>query len=311
MTISELARRVERQRFRLAHHLGGDPSRLDDQLARLGQLAPFHPVVLNERSRRLLPEVWPGPPPLELAPVARALLDGEPDRGLLLARTLAQAHPDDGQVHMALGDLQLLAGELDAAETSFRRAMELLGPLPCLMVRYGRCRLQNGALREAWKLAVGALTECPIYGTALSLYAEVARAAGHQLAPVPVPLPLRRVDGQVQLHESLTDAAQAAWSIYLAHPGGGRPPGLRRVRAALKTFEERGGGRERLDGGLEVLPLLASWDRAGLLRPYLWIVGLSEENVSEYRGWILERRDLMRAFWELGPTGRDTNRDRP
>ena len=311
MTISELAQRAERQRFRLAHQLGGDPAKLDEQLAQLGRVAPFHPVVLNERARRLLPEVWPGPPPPELGPVARALLDGAADEALRASAKALRERPEDGRMVMAHGDLQLLAGEPDAAEQSFRRGLELLGPLPCLMVRYGRCRLQLGALREAWKLAVGALTECPIYGTGLVLYADVARAAGHSLAPVPVPLPLRHVDGKVVLHESLTEPARAAWSIYLAHPGGGTPPGLRRVRAAVKTFEERGGGRERLDGGLDVLPLLAAWDRGGLLRPYLWIVGLSHDNVSEYRAWILERRDLMRAFWELGPTGRDTNRDRP
>jgi len=309
--VSELAIEVERQRFRLAHRLGGDPQRLDEQLVRLARTVPFHPVVLNERARRLLPETWPEPPPLELAPVAQALLAGQVDDAYRTASELASERRGDGQVQMALGDLQLLRGDAGGAETSFRRGMELLGPLPCLMVRYGRCRLLHGATKEAWKLVVGALTQCPIYGSGHALYADVAAAAGRALIPVPLPLPLVQDGDRVVPHPDLTAPAAAAWARYVAHPGQGTPPGLLRARAALDLWTSSRETEERADAEVQVLPTLAAWQQAGLLRSYLWIVGLSSDNVADFRSWIVERPHQMRAFWELGPTGQAGRHDRP
>lgn len=179
-----LAEQYERLRFAIEHQLSADTPTLRALEVQLLATAPEHPFALNLRAGLALPETLLPPPPHELRPAARALMDGD------LPRALAEATRADRSgsavVSCAIGDLLLCQGRPNEAEERFQHAYSMLGPLPPLLTRLGRTAELLRNPTDAWSLTVQALAANPLWGTARWQLRRLGEAQGLLLAPLPL-----------------------------------------------------------------------------------------------------------------------------
>ncbi|MCB9793297.1 MAG: hypothetical protein H6741_11275 [Alphaproteobacteria bacterium] len=168
-------------RFRLEFGLGGDPQALEDGRLRLEAQAPHHPLTLNLRAWRALPETALPPPPPALREAAERFLAGDLTDALARARTV-----DAPRALVVQADLLLLLGRVEPARAALRAATRALGPLPPLIFRDARCAELSGDPDEAWSACVEALVGNPLYGSARRLQLDLVERRGGWLLPLPL-----------------------------------------------------------------------------------------------------------------------------
>lgn len=296
--IVTLARSAERLRFRIDHHLGGDPNRLEGLLADLNQLNPWHPVALNDRARRALPETFGPPPPASIAATALLFQQGRLDE----AAAEAERVPDAPLVRI---DLALLRGDLGRAATALKEAEELLGELSVVSARAASLALAQGLPEQAWTEASRALATNPLYGTARELHGHAASLTKRERVSLPVRSPVRFEAGHAHYPSTLSPRARAAWRAWVkgreAQDLSCVPPGSLAHAALVAEWrrqpEEPAFYREDPNTEIEVLD---RWERDGLLQAYQWSTGLSFRNAGAYRQWHQSGAASMLAFWSRG-----------
>ncbi len=300
---SQLAQEAERLRFRLAHHLGGDPERLEGLLQQLERRVPHHPVARTARAEAALPETaLPGPPP-ELAGSAEAWLAGDPQAALIAARR-ALSERDHPRTRTTVGDLCWFLGRGEEALGCWESVRARLGPLPALLVRLGRAALKGGRAGEALERAVQALLANPLHGTATILLGHAHRARGREVLPVPLPPQVAQVDGELRLARGLGARSRAAWLAGLeaarAADPGELPPGATAVQVLLATWRALPEGDRKEQRASWPLQALERWERDRVLETYLWAVGLSAETAHGFRARRDRAAERDRRFWTEG-----------
>ena len=299
--IVALARAAERLRFRIHHHLGGDAGRLEGLLADLNQLNPWHPIALNDRARRALPETFPTRPSPAIAPTARAFQRGLFDEALRLSTQVAS---QDAPALLVQADLQALLGQ-DALPT-LEAAADALGHLPPVRLRLARAHLAAGRTMPAFREVCHALARNPLYGTARDTHGQIAKLMGHDRISIPVRSPVRFVAGHPHYPDTLSPRARVAWRAWVSarqeHDRQPLPPGATAHRALLNAWrsqpDEPAFYREEPNTGIEVLD---RWERDGLLEAYEWTTGLNFRNADAFRKWKEGAANgALLRFWEAG-----------
>ena len=296
--IVRLARMAERLRFRIDHHLGGDPARLEGLLADLNQLNPWHPVALTDRARRALPETFGPPLPPSIAPCARLFQQGRVDE----AAQAAESVPEAALVRV---DLALLRGDIPRAVSALEEADAMLGDIAVVRTRSASVALAQGHFEHAWSEASRALATNPLYGIARVVHGHVASRTQRQRISLPVRSPVRLEAGHAHYPSTLSPRARAAWRAWAKAREGQDlltiPPGSVAHAALLAEWrrqpEEPAFYREDPNAEIEALD---RWDREGLLAAYQWSTGLSYRNADAYRQWHKTGAAAMLAFWSQG-----------
>ncbi len=296
--IVALARRAERLRFRIAHHLAGDPALLEGLLAELAQLNPWHPLAMNDRARRALPETFTPAPGPTIATAARLFLQGRLEE----AAEATQGLEDAALVRC---DLECLRGEVDRAEEALEAAATVFGLLPPVRVRAARLALLRGDGDGAWLESSQALADNPLYGTARQLHGQAAAMTKTRRISLPVRSPVRFVEGHAHYPSTLSPRARAAWRAWAqARDLKGTdtvPPGAPAHAALLEAWrqepEEPPFYRE--DPNTEI-QTLERWEREDLLIAYQWSAGLSSRNAAAFRRWKAGSGDTLLRFWKRG-----------
>lgn len=296
--IVTLSRRAERLRFRIAHHLGGDPALLEGLLADLAQLNPWHPLAMNERARRALPETFTPDPGPHIATAARLFAQGRLDAAVAATEGL-----DDAALIRC--DLECLRGKVGRAEVALEAAAATFGQLPPVRVRAARLALLRGEGARAWLESSHALADNPIYGTARELHGQAAAMTKCKRISLPVRSPVRFVEGHAHYPSTLSPRARSAWRAWarardLQGPDT-VPPGATAHAALLEAWrrepEEPPFYREEPNTEVETLE---RWDREGLLTAYQWSAGLSFRNATTFRSWKVASGDALLRFWTRG-----------
>ncbi len=298
MVPSQLAREAEQLRFRLAHHLGGDPERLRALLSDLEAKVPHHPIVRTVRAAEALPgTMLPGPPP-ELSEAAAAWAGGDPVRALALARQAQEQRPH-ARTATTVADLCWYLGRPREAVAGWQTVRAELGPLPPLEVRLGRAALGAGKAKDALERALQALIQNPLHGTATVLLGHAHRAQGREMLPVPLPHQVFRVKGEPAFSPSLPERDRKAWLAGVAAAGSAEPhqvPPLASVFAAVLSSWRDAPAASADDRPSWVLGACLRWEEAGVLDSYQWAVGLTAATADAFR-----RRkggaDRDRRFW--------------
>ena len=127
-----------------------------------------------------------------------ALMAGQPVASVGHARAAADDRPDDARFHFALGRALKASGDLDGAESAYRRALELQPDYPEALVSLGIVLKTRGDTEGAIALYDRALRIAPGFAAAhanrahaLSLRALVSAEEAHDDAPA---------DGVIEAH---------------------------------------------------------------------------------------------------------------
>jgi hypothetical protein len=286
ITPSALARQAEQLRFRIDHHLGGDPEDLIKLLQQLEARVAHHAVVRNARAAQALPEtVLPAPPP-ELSAAASAWIAGDAGQALAKGRRALSDRPHP-RTAVTVADLCWATGRPDEALAGWEAVRSELGSLVPLLVRLGRAALVQGRTGEALERAVQALGQNPLHGTAFVLLAHTHRARGAETVPVPLPARLAVVDGQLKLARGLGERARRAWTDALKAareaPPDETPPGRSALHTLLQTWRSLPVGSAKEQRVSWTVQALDRWERAGVLDSYLWAVGLNPDTAHAFR----------------------------
>ncbi|MEE2750570.1 MAG: hypothetical protein VX519_04005 [Myxococcota bacterium] len=308
LTISDLARTVEQIHFARSHHISTDNVEFEDLKRVLLQRAPFHPLALNLRAFDALPETALPAPSKRFSGIARAFMDGRYTDALSEAQgVVSQDMTDDEQARLytTIGDLESLLGSIESAEDCFRKALLILGPLPPLHARLGRCAFLRGDADTARSRAIRALVENPIYGTAMVLYLEACRSRSIQLLPIPVQAGLVRTQSGWVATPDLSPKAVRAWEAWLNARASCTleefPPERTPTLALIQAW--RSGTNDDLsytDTPNPELDALERMERDGILDGYLWFAGLDSSNANQWRAWKQEHPRTMERFWSEG-----------
>ena len=308
----QLARFVDRLRFLSEHSLKGGQADFEAKGQRLLAQAENHPLALNLRAFSALPETaLPAPCP-RFGAVAHLFSEGDSEGAQALAAELIVSDPHP-RSWVNYGDLQILHGEIRAAEGSYRRAMETLGRIPPIELRFGRIEAARGDWKAAQRRAISALSDNPLYGSARYLFWESMKHLGRE----PLALPLReRVrfgpNGDRLYEGSLSEAARMAWRAWaevdqqLAQTE--TPPKKSAYEALIASWSQNKSQNPEpgyVDPGLQAdqsLERLAKWSSEGLLVSYLWVVGLGRANADAFRQWLPSNRGRLTQFWEQAST---------
>jgi tetratricopeptide (TPR) repeat protein len=304
----QLARFVDRLRFLSEHSLQGGQADFETKGQRLLAQAENHPLALNLRAFSALPETaLPAPCP-SFGPVAQHFSEGNTEAALALAseRVNALPHPRSWANY---GDLQLLHGNVQGAESSYRRALDELGRIPPIELRFGRIMAARGDWEAAQRRAIAALSDNPLYGSARYLYWEATKELGRQ----PLALPLRECvrfgpSGDRLYESDLSEAARMAWRAWAEvdeqMAQSESPPRKSAYEALVASWTQNRNQNPEpgyVDPGImgdRSLELLASWASEGLLVAYLWAIGLGRANADAFRTWNLSNRGRLTRFWE-------------
>lgn len=304
----QLARLIDRLRFASEFRLRGAASHSDEKIDRLISQAENHLLALNHRAFRALPETALPEPTAEFQSIAQHFSEGRTDEALASALEHCDANPN-ARSWANTGDLQLLHGQIDQAQTSYRQAEALLGPLPPIRLRLGRVEASRGNWQAALRQAIGALSDNPLYGSARYLYWEAQRSLGRQA--IYLPLPTRVVfgaTGERLYMEPLSQAARQAWRSWAEVDEQlgltESPPRHSAFRALTESWRKHRPSESQedyvapgIDGDVQ-LDLLQKWADADLLVPYLWAIGLGKSNAESFRVWHREHKASMTRFWE-------------
>jgi hypothetical protein len=299
--IVALARTAERLRFRIRHHLGGDAGRLEGLMADLNQLNPWHPIALNDRAERALPETFAPAPSPDIAVAARLFQKGDIE-GALGSATAVAAH--DAPSLLVQADLQVLQGQDPSAVLD--AAIEALGPLPVVRLRLSRMHLAAGRPKQAFQEAAHALAANPVYGSAREAHGLACAGLSKTRVSIPVRSPVRFLAGHAHYPDTLSPRARAAWRAWTSARDSQdvhtTPPGGPAHRALLDAWraqpDEPAFYREDPNTELKVLD---RWDREGVLEAYEWSSGLSFRNADAFRKYK-EGADngALLKFWKSG-----------
>jgi tetratricopeptide (TPR) repeat protein len=309
----QLARFVDRMRFLSEHKLQGGQVDFESKGKRLLAQAGNHPLALNLRAFSALPETaLPAPCP-SFGPVAQLFLQGDTEEAQALAEKQVKANPH-ARSWANYGDLQLLHGQLHAAEASYRRALDILGRIPPLTLRLGRVEAQRGDWTAAKRFAISALSENPLYGSARVLFWEATKKQGE--IPLGFPLPERirfGPQGKRQADGNLSEAAQTAWMAWAeveTRLGQTETPPQKTAYAALvnaweqnNTLNPEPGYVDPGQAGDEDLRIIAQWSSEGLLEAYLWVIGLGRANADAFRQWLPSNKGRLNQFWQNAHLG--------
>lgn len=299
--IVALARTAERLRFRIRHHLGGDPGRLEGLMADLNQLNPWHPIALNDRAERALPETFAPAPSLDIAPAARLFQQGDIEGALASATTVAAHDPPSLLVQ---ADLMVLLGQNPSSV--LQRAFEALGPLAVVRLRLSRMHLASGQPKQAFAEAAHALASNPVYGSAREAHGLACAGLGHTRVSIPVRSPVRFLAGHAHYPDTLSPRARAAWRAWTGARDGQDlhtvPPSGPAHRALLQAWrahpDEPAFYREDPNTELKVLD---RWDRENVLEAYEWSSGLSFRNAAAFRKYKKGADNgALLKFWKSG-----------
>jgi tetratricopeptide (TPR) repeat protein len=304
----QLARFVDRLRFLSEHDLKGGQVDFEKKGKRLLAQAGNHPLALNLRAFSALPETALPDPCPSFGPVAHLFSEGDTQGAQVLAEKLVKENPHARSLANC-GDLQLLHGQLRSAEASYRAAQESLGRIPPLALRLGRIEAERSDWKAAKRLAIVALTENPLYGSARVLFWEATKALGE--TPLGFPLPQRiqfGTQGERQPDGNLSDAARKAWSEWAkvdARLGQTESPPQKTAYAALIHTWEKNSSHNPEPGyvdpgqaGDHDLRLIAQWSSEGLLEAYLWVIGLGRANADAFRHWLTSNKGRLNQFWQ-------------
>ena len=286
ITSSALAREAEQLRFRIEHHLGGDPEKLVRLLRQLEVRVPHHPIVRTARAVTALPDTaLPGPPP-ELSSAAARWLAGDPEGALEHARAALAERPHP-RTRVTVADLHWHLGAREEALVGWQLARDELGPLPPLAVRRGRAALVDGRSGEALDEAVRALLQNPLYGTAFVLLTHAHRARGQEALPVPLPTQAVRTADGLRMVSGLGERGQASWTAALrasqVAPAEETPPGHSGVAALLDQWRTLAPGSTAEERQCWPIATLDRWEREGTLETYLWASGLTPDRAEDFR----------------------------
>jgi tetratricopeptide (TPR) repeat protein len=305
-SLSHLALEVEGLHFSRAHGMETDSNRCERLTRLLMEGAPHHPVALNLRARDALPETMLPESRGALKEVATAFAAGDFAAALDLARELGGlSMKEAGLREHTLGDLVFLTRGPAEAEPHFRAALQALGPLAPLLARLGRCALGTGDWSTARRYAVRALTENPLYGTALVLLFEAAQAEGESLLPIPIQARIFGTPGGMRVDPSLSPRGRMAWEAWLRARETSdfreRPPERSSTLRLIEVWRAGSDGQLAYsDSPNQELEALDRWERDGLLDAYLWFAGLNHENAAVFRNWRDAHRDTAERFWREG-----------
>ena len=309
----QLARFVDRMRFLSEHNLQGGQVDFESKGQRLLAQAGNHPLALNLRAFSALPETaLPSPCP-SFGPVAHLFLQGNTQEAQELAEKQVNENPH-ARSWANCGDLQLLHGQLHAAEASYRRAQDTLGRIPPLTLRLGRVEALRGDWTAAKRFAISALSENPLYGSARVLFWEATKKLGD--APLGFPLPERirfGAQGNRQADGNLSEAARTAWMAWAevdARLGQTETPPQKTAYAALVHAWEQNNNLSPEPGYVDPgqaadddLRIIAQWSSEGLLEAYLWVIGLGRSNADAFRQWLASNKGRLNQFWQNAHQG--------
>ncbi len=305
-SLARLALEVEELQFYRAHGMETDAGRCDRLTRLLVEGAPHHPVALNLRARRALPETMLPNSRGTLKEVATAFAKGDPAKALTLAEDLAGLTMEEDALRACtVGDLLFLTRGPEEAAPHFRTSMQGLGPLAPLLTRLGRCALSTGDWATARRYAVRSLTENPLYGTALVLLFEAVRGTGKTLLPIPIQARILAAPGGVRIDPSLSPRGRMAWETWLQARETSdfreRPPERSSTLRLIEAWRVGSDGQLAYsDAPNPELEALDRWERDGVLDAYLWFAGLNPENAPMFRSWRSDHRDTAEQFWREG-----------
>jgi protein O-GlcNAc transferase len=123
-------------------------------------------------------------PPDTLAVAIAEMAAGRPGAAIPLLRSLVEAHPGEGMLHLNLGMALMDSGRLAQAEAPLMRAVELAPRHPEPFFRLGRLAHLRDASEHASRFYEAALARWPAHVAALGGLAELARAGGRPDAAV-------------------------------------------------------------------------------------------------------------------------------
>ena len=315
--ISTLSVEVERLRFASEFGLPTDHGRLLQLSLELSTRVPRHPVSLNIRAFQTLPETGL-PTPSNLLSEAASLFAQQDfggalesaKRALKAVEASCNSPTEQGRAQVVVGDLLLLTGNTNEAESCFLQANSLLGDLPPITLRLGQVKYTQGLINEAHNFARDALSVNPLYGSAMMLFWESAIKQGRQLAPLPLP-ERASVDSSntMRIDPNLNGRALLAWKAWLlAEPSQAlhAPPKMGQYEALVEAWRrETEQHAEQYDDPALLakadLERLERFDKAGILCGYLWLLGLNLSNADSWRRWSAANPEAMSRFWAEAP----------
>jgi tetratricopeptide (TPR) repeat protein len=124
-----------------AKELKDDTSRLLGQVQKIAAAGQADSALSLLRSRIIL---GPGDGRLERALVATALEGGMPWVGVQVIEESLRLRPDDLNLHVALGEIELGRGRPDVAVRHFQRALVINSASPAALAGFGRARARQG-----------------------------------------------------------------------------------------------------------------------------------------------------------------------
>ena len=316
-TIANLSLEVERLRFASDFNLPTDHGRLLQLSLELSTRVPRHPVSLNIRAFQTLPETGLPSPPKLLSEAASFFTQrdfasalGSAQSALKTLESSSNSLIEQGRAQVVVGDLLLLTGSTQEAESCFLQANSLLGDLPPVILRLGQVKYAQGRLDDAHSLARDALSVNPLYGSAMMLFWESATKQGRQLAPLPLP-ERASVDSSNnrRIDPNLNGRALHAWKAWLlAEPSIGLhdPPKMGRYEALVGAWRSATDEHaEQYDDPALLakadLERFERFDKAGILSSYLWLLGLNLANADSWRKWSASNPEAMKRFWTEAP----------
>ena len=304
----QLARLVDRLRFLTEHDLKGGQADIQEKGKRLLAQLDDHPLAMNFKAFEVLPETaLPAPSP-SFGPVAQLFSEGKTEEALSLATTTIQSEPHP-RSWVNYGDLQILHNDLQGAEGSYRRALEELGKIPPLEMRFGRVEALHQRWEAAYRKAISALSDNPLYGSARFLLAESAKAMGRVAVNIPIAERVYYGPAGNRLYDnSLSEAAREAWRSWAdidQQLGATETPPKKSAYESLIASWRQNRNKNNDPGYIDPtqdadsdLQVLESIDARGLLRPYLWTIGLGHSNAEAFRHWVTSNRGRLTQFWE-------------